>query len=305
MNNYLIARALGALVVIAGVTLVVFVVLRLTGDPTSLLLDPAAPREAYDQLREDLGIDKPIPVQYAKFLSDALRGDFGTSFQYHRSATALVLDSVPATLQLTAAALAITIGVGVPLGIWSAIRRDSVSDFVISTVTLIGQSMPNFWLGIVLILFFAVQLKWLPTSGSGDWKHLILPAITLASHPVSKIARVTRTEFLEHLGKDYVRTAKAKGLTERVVLMRHTFRNVLIPLVTIISLDLGYLLGGAIIVETVFAWPGMGRLIIQAINQRDFPVIQAAVIYIAVLIVAINFIVDMLYMLLDPRIRMT
>lgn len=304
MSHYLLARALGALVVVAGVTMVVFIVLRLTGDPTSLLLDPAAPREAYEQLRRDLGVDQPIPVQYTKFLSDVVRGDFGTSFQYHRSAAQVVIESVPATLQLAAMALLITICVGVPLGIWSAVHRDSASDIVISTLTLVGQSMPSFWFGIVLILFFAVELQWLPTSGSGDFRHLILPAITLAAHPVSKFTRVTRTEFLEHLRRDYVRTARAKGLRERIVLTRHTLRNVLIPLVTLISLDLGYLLGGAIIVETVFAWPGLGRLTIQAINQRDFPVVQAAVIYIAFVIVAINFIVDMLYMVLDPRIRL-
>ena len=304
MRKYLLARALGAFVVVAGVTLVVFVVLRLTGDPTSLLLDPAAPRDAYDQLRADLGLDQPVPVQYARFLGDLLRGDLGTSFQYHEPAARVVLERVPATLQLAAAALLITICVGVPLGIWSAVRRDSGADFAISLVTLVGQSMPNFWFGIVLILLFAVQLHWLPTSGTGDLRHLVLPAVTLAAHPVSKFTRVTRTEFLEHLRQDYVRTARAKGLTERIVLTRHALRNVLISLVTLIGLDIGYLLGGAIIVETVFAWPGLGRTTIQAISQRDFPVVQAAVIYMAFVIVLVNFLVDMLYTMLDPRIRL-
>ena len=199
----------------------------------------------------------------------------------------------------------IIILVGIPLGIWSAVKRDSVADSLISFLTLMGQSMPSFWLGVLLIMLFAVELRWLPTSGSGGLRHLILPAITLAVQPVSKFTRVTRTEFLEHLGRDYVRTARAKGLRERAVFLSHVLKNTLIPLVTLISLDLGALLGGAIIVETVFGWPGLGRLIIQAISQRDFPVIQAATLYIALAIVIINFLVDMLYMVLDPRIRVS
>lgn len=304
MRAYLVQRALGALIAILGVSVIVFSLLRLTGDPAGLLLDSSATREDYIRLQRALGLDEPLPMQYVRFLAAAAHGDFGNSFRYKQPALQIVLQRVPATAALAASAFALSLIIAIPLGILSAVRHRSALDQTVALATLVGQGMPSFWLGIILILLVAVNLSLLPVSGSGTLAHLVLPAITLAAQPVSKFTRLTRSEVLEVLRQDYVRTARAKGLSERVVQYRHALRNAALALVTVAGLDVGYLLGGSIIVETVFAWPGIGRLMIDAVTQRDFPVVQADVFLIACTVVAINFVVDVLYCVLDPRIRL-
>lgn len=284
--------------------MVVFVILRLSGDPAALLIDPSATPEQYLELKRTLGLEGSIPEQYARFFTSALSGDFGTSFRHGRPALDVVIERVPATAQLAFAALVVTLFVAIPLGVLSAVHRDSIVDRLASVVTLMGQGMPTFWLGIVLILIIAVNWRILPVSGTGTPLHLILPTIALAAHPISKFTRLTRSEMLEVLSQDYVRTARAKGLGERVVRYRHALKNASIGLVTVVGLDIGYLLGGSVIVETVFAWPGIGRLMIDAISQRDFPVVQADVFVMATTVVVVNFLVDISYPLLDPRIRL-
>jgi peptide/nickel transport system permease protein len=304
MLRYLAARALGAMVSIVGVTAIVFVVLRVSGDPAALLIDPTATPQQFAELRHSLGLDASIPEQYVRFIGGVLRGDFGTSFRYHQPAMPTVLARVPATMTLALATLVFTLVLAIPLGIIAAVRRDTLLDRAVSLITLIGQGTPSFWLGIVLILLVAVDLRLLPTSGNSAAANLVLPMLTLSAAPISKYTRLTRAEMLEVLASDYIRTARAKGLSEFVVRFRHALKNASIALVTLIGLDVGFLLGGSIIVETVFAWPGVGRLMIDAVSQQDFPVVQADVFLLACVVVVANFVVDAVYPLLDPRISL-
>ena len=285
MTRYIVQRLLAGIFVMFGVVLVVFIILRLTGDPVALLVAPNATQEDYDRLQEALGLDKPLVVQFAIFLSGVARADFGRSFVFRISASEVVLERFPATVELATATLVMIVFVAIPLGIISATRPNSVFDHAVSAITLVGQAIPSFWLGIMFILLLAVQFGLLPTSGRGGLTHLIMPVITLAARPLSRLSRLTRSEMLEVLTQDYVRTARAKGLSERRVLIGHALKNVALSLLTLIGLDVGYLLGGAIITETVFAWPGIGRLLIDAISQRDFPVVQANVVFMAAIIV--------------------
>ena len=302
--QYVIRRLISSVFVILGVGTVVFIVLRLAGDPTALLLTEGASQANIDELRFQLGLDQPVTVQYLRFLKGVFTLDFGRSFRYNEPAIGIVLERLPATLQLALMAMLIGVVLGVPLGVASAVRRNSIFDSLASFVAFLGQAIPNFWLGIMFILFFAVELRWLPTSGSGTWKHLILPAVTLATRPFAEITRITRSEMIETLKEDYIRTARSKGLSERYILRAHALRNAAIPLVTVMALNLGALLGGAIVVETVFAWPGAGRLLVQAIQFRDFPLVQADVLFLAGAFVVINFFADILYTSLDPRIEL-
>ncbi len=279
--------------------------LRLTGNPAALLIDPNATREQYEALLRFYGLDQPLHIQYFRFLGQLLRGELGNSFLYRQPALRIVLERVPATIQLTVAALLIAVVTAVPLGILAAVHHNSLLDYGVSFVAVIGQSMPNYWLGIMLILLFAVQLHLLPTSGRGGLRYLILPAVTLASAPAAKYLRLTRSEMLEILQANYIRTARAKGLAERTVLLMHALKNAAIALVTIMGMDLGYLLGGAVVTETVFAWPGIGRLVVDSVLHRDYPVVQADVIFIAVVVVGVNLVVDLFYAVLDPRVRLT
>jgi peptide/nickel transport system permease protein len=285
------------------VVTLVFFLLRLSGDPIALLVPPGATAADIAQLRHAYGFDQPLWVQYFDYLWHAATGDLGTSIVYHQSALHVVLDRVPATLELSAAALALALPLAIPAGIWAAVHRGGWSDRVLLVLTLVGQSFPYFFLGILLILVFAVQLGWLPTSGSGTPLHLVLPAITLATYSIARTMRLMRGSLIEALGADYVRTAIAKGLLARVVVMRHAVLNALIPVVTAIGLDVGNLLGGAVVTETVFGWPGVGRAVVEAVSQRDYPVVQAGVIYVALIFFAINTILEALYRLLDPRLR--
>jgi len=301
--RYCRARLVDLVIAVVGVSTLVFFLLRLSGDPLALLVTETTTREEMERLREALGLTAPLWEQYARFLIRAFQGDFGDSLRYTKPAATLVWETLPATLELTAAALGIATALAVPLGMLAAIRRGTSVETSCSVITLVGQSVPFFWLGILLILVFSVQLHALPSFGRGTAWHLILPAVTLSASTMAKTARLVRAGMLEVLSQEYIRTARAKGLPERLVFLRHAFRNIAIPVVTILGLDFGLLLGGAVVTETIFAWPGTGRLMIQAIQGRDFPVVQAAVFILAVVFVVINALLDLIYAWLDPRIR--
>ena len=304
MLGYLAWRSLHSLLLLWLVTVVVFGLLHLTpGDPASLMLGEQATPEQIRDLRHALGLDEPLVTQYAWFLAHAVRGDFGASIRAQRPALEVVLERLPATLLLTAGAFTFALCVGLPIGVISAVKRLSLWDHGSMALALMGQSMPVFWLGLMLIVVFSVHLRWLPVSGAGGPEHLVLPAVTLGTFLIGLIIRLTRSSMLDVLGQDYVRTARAKGLAERAVIVRHALRNALIPVVTLLGLQLGMLLGGAVITETVFAWPGVGMVTVTAIYQHDYPVVQCAVFISAVLVVSINWAVDVLYHVLDPRIR--
>jgi ABC-type dipeptide/oligopeptide/nickel transport system permease component len=304
MRRYVLQRLAQSAVTLLGVSVLVFVILRvLPGDPARMLLPDGAPESAVAELNRQLGLREPFIVQYGLFLKSVARGDFGQSFQYRAPALRVVLERLPATIQLTLAAMLITVAAGVSLGIFTAVRRGTRYDVAGTIVAVLGQSLPNFWLGIMLILLFGVALRWLPTSGFSGWTSLVLPAVTLAAFPMALVARLTRSSMLEILHRDYIRTGRAKGLAERNVVLRHALRNAVIPVLTVIGLQIGALLGGAVITESVFAWPGMGKLIVDAIFFRDFPVVQTVLILSATVFVVINLVVDLLYTVIDPRIR--
>jgi ABC-type dipeptide/oligopeptide/nickel transport system permease component len=300
---FLATRLTRALVAVWLVSTVVFVVMRLSGDPVPLLLPPDAPRSEYARVAKELGTDRPLPVQYGVFLGNALRGDFGRSIHFREPAARVVAAYLPATAQLGLTAFALALVIAIPIGVLSAVRRNSLVDQVTMAIALVGQSAPTFFVGILLILVLSLKAGWLPTSGRGDWTHLVLPALTLGAFAMASIARLTRSALLEVLRADYVRTARAKGLRERVVVIKHALRNAAIPIVTITALQFGTLLGGAVVTETVFAWPGIGRLAIQSIYNRDYPVVQCVVFLSALLFIVINLTVELIYGVLDPRIR--
>jgi ABC-type dipeptide/oligopeptide/nickel transport system permease component len=303
MRRYLLVSVFHAASVVLGVSLLSFVFMRLSGDPVMLMLPPDATHQQIEEFRERLGFNEPLPLQYLAFLSRAVHGDFGKSLRHQQPAMPLVLERLPATMELAVAGMGLALVVAVPFGILSACRRGSVVDYLGMGGSLLGLSMPNFWVGIVGILIFSVNLRLLPTAGRGTWAQLVLPALALGSYLMALIARLTRSGMLEVLGQDYVRTARAKGLAEHTVIWRHALKNSLIPLVTVVGLQMGELLGGTVVIETVFAWPGVGRLIIQAVFQRDYPLVQAAVFVLALIFVAANLMVDLTYRFLDPRIR--
>ncbi|MBI4012459.1 MAG: ABC transporter permease [Candidatus Rokubacteria bacterium] len=303
MKTYLLRRLAQSLVVLLGISVVVFVILHLTGDPTLLLLPPDASAEEIAKFRRAMGFDDPLYLQYWRFLRGALRGDFGTSLRHDEPALGLVWQRMPATIELTAVALGVALVLAIPAGIVSAAFRNTALDYVSTVLALVGQAMPTFWLGIMLILIFSVGLHLLPSSGRGGPANLVLPALTLGLFTTARIMRLTRSGMLEVLGQDYVRTARAKGVGERRVVWKHALKNAGIPIVTIVGLELGTLLGGAVITETIFAWPGVGRLSVQAIYNRDYPVVQASVFLLASIFVLVNLVVDVLYTYLDPRIR--
>lgn len=305
MHTYLFRRLVQSVYVVLGLSVLVFLILHLTGDPALVILPPYATAQEIAAFREKMGFNDPLYTQYLRFLGRALQGDFGASFLQGLPALGLILERMPATVELTAAAIAFAVLLAVPAGMVAALRKDRLLDYASMLLALLGQSMPAFWLGLMLLMFFSVKLDLLPVSGRGTLAHLILPAVTLGSFVAARIARLTRSEMLEVLGQDFVRTARAKGLTELAVVAKHAFKNSLVPVVTIVALELGTILGGAVITETIFSWPGVGRLMVDSISERDFPVVQAGVFVIAVVFVAINLVVDILYAYLDPRIRYT
>lgn len=302
MTHFIIRRLAHSVLVLAGVITIVFFIMRLSGDPAVLFLPVGASEEEIQQVRKAMGLDQPLHVQYVHFVLDAVQGDFGQSPRYRAPAMSVVLERLPSTLTLTAVALGLCTLVAVPLGISAAVRRDSLWDIFATTLALIGQSVPVFWLGALLILLFGVELRWLPTSGAQGWQSLILPGITLAGLSMALVARMIRSTLLEVLGLDYIRTARAKGLSERVVLFRHALRNAAIPVVTVLGLQVSPMIGGAIVTEQVFAYPGLGRLVVQSVTGRDFPVVQAVVVVTASVVLLMNVLVDLVYVWLDPRV---
>jgi peptide/nickel transport system permease protein len=307
MRRFLLRRLAHAVVVVWGVVTVVFFLVRLTGDPAAFLVDQTATRDEVAEVQRKLGLDRPWLVQYLDFLAAIPRGDFGTSIRERRPALGMVLQHFwPATVELAAAAIVLSTALAIPLGIVSATRKDRAADHLSRIGSLFLQSMPGFWLGLMLILVFAVELRgWLPAYGSGSLRHLILPAIALAAAPLAQNVRLIRAGMLEVLQQDYVRTARAKGAPERSVLYRHALRNAALPFVTVAGLSLGFMLSGAIVIETVFSWPGLGRLLVQAAAARDFPVIQAGVFLFGVIFALVNLAVDLFYAVVDPRVRLS
>jgi ABC-type dipeptide/oligopeptide/nickel transport system permease component len=299
----LVPKLLRALVAVWLVTTVVFVVMRLSGDPVPLLLPPDAPTSEILRVRRDLGLDRPLPVQYAVFVGHVLRGDFGRSIHFREPAFAVVRGYLGATVELGLTSFLLAALVAVPIGLFSAIRRNTLVDHVAMGLALVGQAAPTFFLGILFILLLALKADLFPTGGRGDWTHLVLPALTLGAFAMASIARLTRSAVLEVLSADYIRTARAKGVAEWLVIAKHTLKNAALPIVTITGLQFGTLLGGAVVTETVFAWPGIGRLAIQSIYNRDYPVVQCAVFLSAIMFIVINLVIDALYGVLDPRVR--
>ena len=307
MLRFLLRRLFHGVFVVWGVVTAVFFLVRLTGDPAVFLVDQSATRGEIEHARHLLGLDRSLPEQYGAFLLAAPRGDFGESIRSKQPAMRLVLQHLwPATVELAVVAALLSTVLAMPLGVLSATHKDGMADHVSRLGSLLLQSMPGFWLGLLLILLFAVELRGLlPAYGSGTWRHLILPAVALAAAPLAQNARLVRAGMLDVLQQDFVRTARAKGVPERTVLYRHAFKNAAIPFITVTGLSLGFMLSGAIIIETVFAWPGLGRLIVQAVPGRDFPVIQAGVFVFALIFVALNLLVDLLYAVVDPRVRLS
>jgi peptide/nickel transport system permease protein len=303
MIRFIIRGLIQAVFVLLGVSVVVFLLLHLTGDPAALMLPPDAPKSQLIQLRHTMGLDRPIWVQYLHFIGGVVRGDFGRSLISNESALGIVFQRLPATIELAIFALLFALVVAFPLGTLAAIRRGTWIDRLAMIVTLIGQAIPVFWLGIMLILLFAVTWRIFPPGGYATWGSFVLPGITLGMYSMARTARLVRSGMLEVLGEDYIRTARAKGLASRAIISRHAMKNALIPIITVIGLDLATLLGGAVITETIFSWPGIGRLAITSIGYRDYPVVQAVVFVTAAGYVLLNLAVDVLYAYLDPRIH--
>ena len=303
MQRYILIRIFQAVITLVILSLAVFLSVHLTGDPAAYLLGPEAGRQEYDQLKKNLGLDKPLAVQYGMFLSNVVRGDFGKSHIMGRSAREVLLDRFPATLQLAGVAFLLTVMVGVPLGILSAIKRDTILDNVGKFFAVAGIAAPSFWIAIMLILLFGAILGWLPTYGRGGIDHFVLPAFVLSWHSMAGVLRLARSSMLEVLDTEYVKFARIKGLSERMVVWKHALKNAVIPVLTFSGLTLAGLLNGSVAIEVVFAWPGIGRLMLEGIRTRDFPIVQATVLAAGFFYIATALVVDILYAYVNPRIR--
>jgi ABC-type dipeptide/oligopeptide/nickel transport system permease component len=304
MISYLIRRVLLAIPVLLLTAVLVFSALHLAGgDPVMLLVHPQAPQSVREAVRVKLGLDKPLPVQFVLYLSNVLRGDFGRSLLSRRQVLELILEKLPVTAELGLAAFILAYVLAIPLGVIAALNRDKFLDWFSMVVALIGVSMAGFWLGLMLMYLFAAHLRWLPPTGHGGLKYLVLPTLALALPRVGRIARITRSSLLEVIDQDYIRTARAKGLSDRVMVVRHALRNALIPIISLMGLDLGYIVGGSVVVEAVFARPGIGDMMLRAIYSRDFPVLQGSMFVLALAIILSNIIADLTYVVVDPRIR--
>ncbi len=324
MWTFIIRRLLQSVVVILGVTLISFVALQIGGDPTFLFVSERATEEEIELIRKALGFDKPLHIQYLTYLGNILQGDFGNSLSYRQPAMDIVLGALPATIELTVFSMIFAIGLAIPFGVFAALYRGTPVDGGIMTLAMFGQSIPNFWLGIMMILYFGLYLNWFPISGHvplimpllrGDFMtaltnipssiyYMILPGVAVGFYSLSRNARLVRSSMLEVLGQDYVRTARSKGISERAVVVNHALRNAWLPVVTMVGLEFGFLLGGVVVIETVFSWPGIGRLVFNAINQKDIPVVQASVIVLSLIFIALNLIVDLIYARIDPRVKL-
>lgn len=303
MGKYITKRAIGAVISILGAATIVFFLIRISGDPVRLMLPPEASEEQVVQLRESLGYNDPLLVQYGRYLLDLCKGDFGTSLHYKQPALGLILERIPATLELAVLAIVVASVLGILAGIVAAVRRNGIFDMVSNVLVMLGQSIPVFWLSILLILIFSVTLKIFPTSGRSGIMSMILPSIALAAYPAATITRLMRSSLLDVMSQDYIRTARAKGVAKWGVVFLHALKNAFVPVLTVIGMEFGTMLGGAVVTETIFAWPGIGRLMIQAVYNRDFPLVQACVLVISFIFVVVNLVVDLSYTLFDPRIK--
>lgn len=302
MIRYVMLRVVQLIPSLFGLTIILFALMRIGGDPVAHLVRPEADEAEIAAVRAAYGFDRPLHEQYLTSLAMLARGDFGESVRFRSPAMPLILERLPATMQLAVAATVVAVVIAVPIGLISALFQNSPLDIALTLSSTLGRAMPNYWLGIMLILLFGVQLRWLPVSGTGGWAHLVLPATTLGIGIAPALARLLRSSMIEVLRREYVTTARAKGLTEGIVVLRHAMRNALIPFVTIFGLQVAWLLGGAVIVEEVFAWPGMGRLIYRSVQVRDLAVVQAGVFIFALIVMLSNLLVDLSYAVLDPRI---
>lgn len=303
MKRYLMRYALQFVPVLLIISLIVFVLVYMAGDPVALMLPDSATPAEIATLRESLGLNRPFLVQFWIFLTHICSGDFGMSFRYHADAMAVVLSRLPASIELGMLAMVFALAISIPLGIWSAIRRNSSLDMLITGASVAGKAMPTFWLGLMLILIFAVKFRVFPVSGSGGLSHMILPAITLGGGTAAEIARLVRSNMIETLGQDYIRTARSKGLGDFAIIFRHAFKNCLNPVITMVTVQLPFLIGGSLITETVFAYPGVGQLLVQAVNARDMSVVEAGVFLIALIVIFMNMVGDVLYRVVDHRIK--
>lgn len=304
MHNYLIKRLLSTIPVLIGISLLLFFMLRmLPGDPAQVLAGQMATPQEIENIRHQLGLDRPIYEQYAVYMSHLVRFDLGRSARTQNPVIDEIWARLPNTLLLAVVAIVLACLFGIPAGIISAVRPYSWIDYLVTLSALFGISMPVFWLGLMLVVLFAVILHWLPAGGTGSWQHVILPAVTLASFVVAFIARMTRSTMLETLSQDFTTTARSKGLAEMVVIVKHALKNALIPIITVVGLQFGFLLGGAVLTETVFAWPGLGRLLYDSISARDYPMIQGTILIFGLLYILVNLVVDLIYAFVDPRIR--
>ena len=303
MSQYIFKRLWQGAIAIIGALLIVFVAQRLAGDPVALMLPMEATEEDFAAMRAQLGLDRPFIVQFGIFFMDALRGEFGTSYHWNQPAMDLLLDRLPATLELAMAGLVFSIALSVPLGVLSAVYRGGWIDSAAKIFAMLGQAMPSFWVGLLLIVLIAVELQWLPAYGRGTFAHLILPAIALGWYPVAAMTRTLRSSMLDILESDYVRMERAIGLPEGQIVWRYALRNAAVPLVTMVGVYFANMLGGAFVIEVVFAWPGVGRTVVEAVFARDFPVVQAGVVLASVVFVVVNLLVDLSYGFIDPRIR--
>jgi peptide/nickel transport system permease protein len=304
MKTFILRRLGYSLLSLCLLSLTIFLFVRLTGDPTVLLVEPGASREDMEMVRQQLGLDRSLAVQYASFVKDVIRGDFGKSFYYRTPVLELYMSRLPSSLMLAAAAMVFSLLIGIPSGIIAAVRVGKWSDTMGKMFALLGLSMPQFWIGLLLILFFSVYLGWLPSSGSGTVWHLVMPAFALGWYFAAAHMRITRSSMLEVLGSEYVKLARLKGLPEKRVIVKHALKNALIPVLTLAGINLVLMVNVAVVVETVFAWPGIGRLLYEGIAFRDFPVVQATVLLGGSMIVVVNLIIDVLYAVIDPRIRL-
>jgi len=301
---HVLRRLWSAVTVAVGVAAVIFVLLHLSGDPVALMVPADAPPEVMEDMRRALGLDRPLPEQFISYLWRAARGELGTSLRHNRPVAQLIGERLPRTMLLATAALVLAVALAIPAGVVSALRRGTMVDRVIMVLSVAGQAVPIFWLALMLIWLFAVRLEWLPVFGSGTPAHLVLPAVSLSTIVLGRLARLVRSSMLEVLEQDYVRTARAKGLAEAHVVMRHALKNAAIPIVTVVGLQFAQLLGGAVVTETVFAWPGVGALAADAVFTRDFPVVQGVTLMISLIFVGANLAVDLSYVALNPRIRL-
>jgi len=303
MGRYFVSKLFQSLVLLFGVLFLVFMMVRVTGDPASLMLSREATPTQIEEFREEMGFNDPVLVQFKRFIAGAVKGDFGNSLHFKTAALPLVLERLPATVQLASVGLLMAIFIGIPIGLVGGFTPGSVVDSIGRLLALIGQSVPNFWLGLMMILYLGVRLGWFPTFGRDQWNSVIMPAFVLGLPVMGQLVRLTRSAVLEIRGEDFIRTAHSKGLEPRTIYLKHVLRNVAIPLVSVIGVQFGYMLGGSIYIEAIFSWPGMGGLLEQSIGWRDFPLVQAIAVFTSLIVLLLNLLTDMAYSIIDPRIR--